>query len=79
MDANRTKEENAKMLCDGFGGAAIGKRYLQASCKFSDFFEKKKDEFITPLERIHNRSKECVFLSKEWLEPTYSLGFEEGT
>jgi hypothetical protein len=80
MDASRTKEENTKMLCDGFGTAVSGKRYLQASCEFSDFFDKKKDAFIKPLERIHNESnEECVFLSKEWLEPTFSLGFEEGT
>ena len=73
-DVTRTKEENTNMLLEGFGGAVIAKHYLQASCKFSDFFKKKEEKYqlIASLERIHNRSKEYVFLSKEWLEPTYT-------
>jgi hypothetical protein len=42
-DVTRTKEENTSMLLEGFGGAVIGKRYLQASCEFSDFFDKTKE------------------------------------
>lgn len=70
----RTKETNIEMLLEGFGGAVIGKRYLQASCKFSDFF-KETNELKASFKNITKDSnKECVLLSKEWLEPTYSLG-----
>jgi hypothetical protein len=77
---NRTKEENTDMLLHGFGGAVIGKRYLQASCKFSDFFFiNKEDQLRKPFKKIYDESKECDLLSKEWLEPTFSLGFEAGS
>ena len=71
-------QENLKILQEGFGDDVIlGEHYLQLANEYSFLFKQTEPEELKTHFANIRRSK-CLILTKEWLEPTFSLGLSLG-